>query len=128
MPHKKRLTLFITLVWLINGLYCKILNGVPRHEAIVAEILNTPHSRVLTILIGISEVIMAIWIWSRWRSRENATLQILIVSTMNILEFLLVPHLLLWGKANALFALSFIAVVYYNEFILNTSKDAWFIP
>lgn len=113
---KKLLTYLIALVWLINGLYCKILNAVPRHQAIVEEILNTPHARLFTVLIGISEIIMALWVWSRWRSRENAILQIFIVTIMNILEFLLVPHLLLWGQVNAFFAFCFIMLVYFNEF------------
>jgi len=38
---------------------------------------------------------------------------------MNTLEFILVPDLLLWGRLNSLFALLFISLVYYNEFVLN---------
>jgi hypothetical protein len=45
----------------------------------------------------------------------------LIIATMNTLEFMLVPNLLLWGKANSIFALILILVVYYNEFYLNQS-------
>jgi hypothetical protein len=33
----------IALVWLANGLLCKVLGLVPRHEAIVARILG-PHA------------------------------------------------------------------------------------
>ena len=56
---------------------------------------------------------------SRVKSRLNATAQIVIVATMNTLEFILVPDLLLWGKLNSFFAFLFILVVYYNEFHLN---------
>jgi len=31
---------FIALIWLINGLFCKLLNFVPRHEEIVKRILG----------------------------------------------------------------------------------------
>ena len=34
-------TFLIAGVWLVFGLYCKVLNQVPRHEEIVAQILGT---------------------------------------------------------------------------------------
>ncbi len=116
---QKLLTYCIATVWIVNGLFCKVLNLVPRHQAIVSRILGTDYSRVLTILIGLSEILMAVWILSKFKTRLNAIIQITIVATMNILEFTLVPDLLLWGKLNALFAFIFIVVVYANEFYLN---------
>jgi hypothetical protein len=115
----KILTLLISVVWLANGLFCKVLNLVPRQEQIVARILGEDYSRPLTFLIGLSEVLMAIWVLSKFKSKLNAITQILIVVTMNTLEFILVPDLLLWGRLNSLFALLFIGLVYYNEFVLN---------
>jgi len=109
----------IAAVWLINGLVCKVLNLVPRHQQIVAEILGTNYSRLFTIAIGCSEVFMAIWIISKIKTRLNAIAQISIVAIMNTLEFIIVPQLLLWGKANAIFAFVFILIVYFNEFFLN---------
>jgi len=72
-----------------------------------------------TRTIGLMEVGMAIWILSGFRPRLSAILQILTIGTMNILEFVLAPDLLLWGRANAFFALLFIILIYYNEFSLN---------
>ena len=115
----KILTLVIAAVWLTNGLVCKVLNLVPRHQQIIGEILGQDHSRLLAIIIGSSEIIMALWIISRYKSRLNAVLQIVIVASMNVLEFFLVPELLMWGKMNSLFAFLFIIVVWYNEFILS---------
>lgn len=112
------LNYFIATVWLINGLFCKVLNFVPRHQEIVARILGDDHSRILTILIGVSEIIMAVWILSGFKSRFNAITQIIIVASMNILEFILVPDLLLWGHYNSLFAFIFILLIYLNEFYL----------
>lgn len=109
----------IALIWLINGLACKVLNIVPRHEKIVAEIVSEDHSRILTILIGISEIFMAIWIVSGIKSRFNAIVQIFIIATMNMLELIYVPELLLWGKMNFVFALILILIIYLNEFYLN---------
>jgi hypothetical protein len=116
---KKPVTDIIAAVWLVNGIYCKILNFVPRHELIVAGILGEKFSRPITIIIGILEVLMAIWFLSRIKTRLNALAQISIVATMNILEFILVPDLLLWGKWNSAFAFLFIVLVYLNEFKLN---------
>jgi len=100
---------------MINGLFCKVLNMVPRHEAIVSHILHTNNARPLTLLIGFAEIGMAIWIISGVHKRYNVIAQILIIATMNTLEFFLVPGLLLWGRANAVFALAFIILIYYNE-------------
>ena len=108
----------IAAVWLVNGMFCKVLNLVPRHQEIVATILGPEHARLLTVAIGISEVLMAVWILSGIRSRLNAVFQIAVIAVMNTLEFILVPGLLLWGRFNAVFALLLILVIYYNEFHL----------
>jgi len=110
---------FIATIWLINGLFCKVLNLVPRHRQIVSRILGDEYSTLFTTLIGISEIFMAIWILSGIKSRLNAMTQIFIVASMNIIELILVPDLLLWGKVNVIFALLFILIIFYNEFFLN---------
>lgn len=115
----QQLNYCIAAIWLINGLFCKVLDLVPRHQKIVATILHTEHSRLLTFLIGCSEIIMTIWIMSGFRTRLNAVIQILVIATMNCIEFLFVPDLLLWGRVNILFAFLLIGIIYYNEFHLN---------
>ena len=111
------LTYFIATVWFINGLVCKVLNLVPRHEQIVGRILNVDrHSaNIATILIGFLEIAMAVWILSGILTRLNAVTQIIVIALMNTLEFILVPDLLLWGKANAAFAFMFILLIHYNR-------------
>jgi hypothetical protein len=63
------LTYCIAAVWLINGLFCKVLNLVPRHQQIVAQILGVNHSRLLTILIGVAEIVMVAWNRFFWAIR-----------------------------------------------------------
>jgi uncharacterized membrane protein YphA (DoxX/SURF4 family) len=92
---------------------------VPRHQQIVARILGYEHARLLTFLIGLSEIVMAVWILSGIKTRLNAITQILVIAAMNTLEFFLVPDLLLWGRGNAVFAFLFIIIIYCNEFLLN---------
>ncbi|KLT64705.1 MULTISPECIES: DoxX-like family protein [Pedobacter] len=117
-PHQL-LNYGIAAVWLVNGIYCKVLNLVPRHQQIVAAILGEQYSGWFTIIIGLAETLMAIWVLSRYRSKLNAISQIIIIATMNTLEFILVPHLLLWGRYNAIFAALLIITIYINEFKLH---------
>ena len=117
------LNFFIAAVWIANGLLCKVLNLVPRHQAIVERILHTDQPAFLTFLIGFAEIGMAIWILLGIWSRLNAIVQIIIIAVMNILEFILAPDLLLWGKANAFFAFLFILLIYFKEFHLSKKPN-----
>jgi len=121
MAINKFLNYLIAAVWIANGLFCKVLNLVPRHQEIVARILGNDHAGLLTKAIGGSEIAMAIWILSRFQTRLNAITQITIIGTMNVLEFFLAPDLLLWGRFNLLFAFLFMILIFYNEFFLRHS-------
>ena len=109
-------TYCIALVWIANGLFCKVFNLVPRHEQIVSRILGNSYSRMFTLFIGLSEIGMAIWILSGIKSRLNAIVQIFIIAIMNVMEYFLAADLLLWGKLNSLFAFLFIVCIYIHEF------------
>jgi hypothetical protein len=115
---KTILTIGICLVWLINGLYCKVLHQVPRHELIVARIIGAEHAPILTRVIGVSEMLIVFLIISGMKSRWCALLQIFLVAIMNIIEFIIVPDLLLFGRFNFIVATIFIITVYVNEFAL----------
>ena len=119
----KLLNFCIAIIWMINGLFCKVLNLVPRHQQIVAKILGDEHVQLMIMLIGFSEIFMAIWILSGVKSKLNAITQIIIIAVMNTLEFILVPDLLLWGKANAIFAFILILVIFCNQFYLKNKSD-----
>lgn len=114
----KIINFFIATVWLINGLFCKLLNFVPRHEEIVRRILGGDHSVFLTRAIGAAEICMMIWILSGIKSRLNAVAQIVIIASMNVLEFFLAPDLLLFGRANIVVAALFCLLIYADEFHL----------
>ncbi len=115
MALNRFVTLGIAAVWFVNGLFCKVLNFTPRHELIVKEILRLPSSRFFTVTIGILEVFMAIWILSGIKSRLNAITQIIVIGLMNILEYIMVPELLLWGRMNLIFAFMFMSLIAINE-------------
>src|ERR1700722_5239690 len=107
MTINKFLNYLIAAVWMANGLFCKVLNFVPRHQEIVARIIGSAHAGILTRLIGLAEITMAVWILSGFRTKLNAITQSVIIATMNSLEFMLAPDLLLWGRFNALYAFLF---------------------
>jgi uncharacterized membrane protein YphA (DoxX/SURF4 family) len=102
---------FFAAVWVVNGLWAKLLDGVPRHREIVARILGDDHSLLLTRLIGAGEILFALWILSGLAPRWSALAQIAIVLLMNLIEFTLAPDLLLFGRANLLVALAYVALV-----------------
>jgi hypothetical protein len=114
----RSLTYLIALVWLANGLLCKVMGLVPRHEAIVARILGPAYAGPLTRLIGLAEIGMAVWLLSGIKRRWCVLAQMALVATMNTLEYVLAPDLLLWGRTNALFAGLFVGLLYYYEFVL----------
>jgi len=118
MTIYKLFNYLIAAVWLVNGLFCKLLNGVPRHQDIVARILGNGHAAPLTRMIGLAEIAMAVWIVSGYWVRLNAITQVAIIATMNVLEFILAPDLLLWGRFNLLFAFLFVLLILYNEYFL----------
>jgi hypothetical protein len=122
MTINKLLNYLIAAVWLANGLFCKVLNLVPRHQEIVARITGSIHAGVLTRLIGLAEIAMAVWILSGFKTKLNAITQAVIIATMNSLEYMLAPDLLLWGRFNALYALLFILVILVNEFYLGNRQ------
>ncbi|HWK03837.1 MAG TPA: DoxX-like family protein [Puia sp.] len=115
------LTAAIASVWLINGLLCKVLDLVPRHRLIVARILGETHAALATRAIGLLEIGMFIWILSGIRPRWCAWTQILLVAAMNIMEFILVPDLLLFGRINIIIAFIFIGVIFINEYTQKSS-------
>ncbi len=108
--------LFFAAVWLVNGIWCKILDGVPRHREIVARIFGEEHSLLLTRMIGLGEVLMAAWILLGIRWKWSCAAQIAAVAVMNIIELVLVPDLLLFGRFNSLVALAYITVVAWAGF------------
>lgn len=106
----------LATVWLINGLLCKVLGLIPRHEQIVAVILGDRHAHLFTVLIGFGELAIALWIVVGWKYQWCAAVQIGLVLVMNAIEFFLAPGLLLWGRFNSVFALGLAAIIYLNAF------------
>jgi hypothetical protein len=122
VTRNRILNYLIAAVWIANGLFCKVLNLVPRHREIVARIIGNDHAGILTRAIGFSEMAMAVWILSGIKPKLNAITQVVIIATMNGLEFIMAPDLLLWGRFNAVFAALFCLLILFNEFYLRNNR------
>ena len=112
------LTASIAGVWLVNGLYAKVLGGAPRHTDIVARVVGEAWAPELVTAIGLGEVGLALWIWGGRYPRTTAVVQVALVTTMNVLELLRARDLLMWGTLNFIFAMAFVGVVAYHGFWL----------
>jgi hypothetical protein len=66
----------LAAVWLVMGLYCKLLGQVPRHEAIVGSILGDSIATWLTPMIGAGEVLLGIAIATGLYRKLLASIQI----------------------------------------------------
>jgi hypothetical protein len=111
-------------VWFVNGLVCKVLGLVSRHQEIVGKILGEEHAVAITRAIGLGEIALAFAIWCGLWPRWLAAAQIALVLAMNVMEFFLAPDLLLWGKMNSIFAMMFAVVVFANEWLIRPKGEA----
>jgi hypothetical protein len=70
------LTPILAMVWLVHGLYNKLLGGSPRHLAIVQSVpgLEGVAGERVLVAVGVAEVAIAIWMLSRRAPRWCAAL------------------------------------------------------
>lgn len=124
MQKRRYLDLALGSLWIVMGLLCKVLGLVPRHEEIVAEILGSTYASQLTIAIGLGETFLGIWIAAGYMRKISASLQIVLVIAMNILEFKFAIENLMWGPLNIIFAAIFCLFVYWNGFMIPDRSNA----
>jgi hypothetical protein len=99
-------------IWIFHGLYSKILDGIPRHRAIVGRVLGEEWAAPVTIAVGTMEVILGLWALSRWRRRECALVQTLAIVAMNSLEIARARELLISAPGMLLLNAVFLCVVW----------------
>ena len=75
----------IALVWLYQGLWCKLLVRESRHQAIIRAVpyLEGVQGRAALFTLGAAEVSMGAWAASGWRAPEAALVQTGLVLLMN---------------------------------------------
>ncbi len=116
MPKVPVSRILQSLIWIVNGLWAKVFQKVPRHRAIVARILGPKYAPGVTRFIGFGEIALGLWVSTGLRKQQTAWLQIGLIATMNLLEAVFARDLLLWGGWNALFAGILIGCIWWDAF------------
>jgi hypothetical protein len=104
----------VASVWLIHGLFNKLLHVSPRHLQIVQSVPGLAGSRgefVLTA-VGLCEVGIAVWVVSGWVATICAAFQTVFLLSMNIVELSVARSLLLWPAGLVPINLAFLAVAW----------------
>jgi hypothetical protein len=81
----KLIRLSIAMVWLYQGLWCKVLGGVPRQEAVISTVpfLGAAQVHVAMITLGLLECGLGVWVLSGQRMRQAAIVQTALLAAMN---------------------------------------------
>jgi uncharacterized membrane protein YphA (DoxX/SURF4 family) len=77
--------LSIALVWLYQGLWCKVLARVPHHLAVVTAVpfIGANAGRVALVLLGLIESGLGIWVLTGRQQRLAAATQTVLLAAMN---------------------------------------------
>lgn len=107
-------TIVVASVWLVHGLFNKLLHGSPRHLQIVQSVPGLAGSRgelVLTI-VGMCEVGIAVWVVSGSAAIVCASVQTVFLLSMNVVELSVARSLLLWPAGLIPINLAFLGVAW----------------
>src|SRR5262249_41511948 len=108
------LRIAVASVWLVHGLYNKLLGGSPRHLAIVQSVPGLAGAtgvRVLTA-VGVCEGALALWILSGRSGRGCAFTQTVALLSMNAFELTFARDLLLWPAGLLPLNIGFLALAW----------------
>jgi len=83
--NRRLIRLSIALVWLYQGLWCKVLGGSPHHRAVVAAVpfIGSAWSQAVLLVLGLMECALAAWVLSGWQLRKAALVQTALLAAMN---------------------------------------------
>jgi hypothetical protein len=109
------LRLFVAGVWLVHGLYNKLLGGSPRHLAIVQSVpgLSGSMGRRVLVAVAVLEISVAVWTLSRRAPRLCAATQTGALLAMNTLELTFARPFLLWPAGLVPINLVFLSIAWY---------------
>lgn len=85
MPALWLIRLSIALVWLYEGLWCKLLGRLPSQLAIVEEVprFSAGFASNLLRLLGLAEVLLAVWVLSGIAAPICAVAQVVFLVVLN---------------------------------------------
>jgi uncharacterized membrane protein YphA (DoxX/SURF4 family) len=82
---RKLVRLSIALVWLYQGLWCKLLAGAPHHLTIVSSVpfIGPIAGHVVLISLGLIECGLGLWVLTGLQQRTAAITQTVLLAVMN---------------------------------------------
>lgn len=85
MPDHKLIRLSIAMVWFYQGLWCKVLGGVARQQAVISTLpfVGAAEVRFALITLGLVECGLAVWVLSGQRMRQAASVETALLVAMN---------------------------------------------
>ena len=110
------LRIMIGSVWVFHGVYSKLLNGVPRHQAILGQVLGVGPdiSRPAILAVGVMETSLGLWAWSGRFPRACMVVQTLAIIGMNTLEICFARDLLISAPGMVALNIAFLALGWYG--------------
>jgi hypothetical protein len=82
---RKLVRVSIALVWLYQGLWCKVLGAVPHHLAVISAVpfIGPGAGRLALLFLGLAECGLAVWVLTGWQRRNAAIVQTILLVAMN---------------------------------------------
>ncbi len=96
MPPLILIDVAVALVWLYEGLWCKVLGG-SRHEIEVVEAapLFSPNVAALFLrALGVLETMLAVWVLTGWQPLWAAVVQTTLLVSLNTAGIMWSRHLI----------------------------------
>jgi len=83
-------------LWTFQGLWCKVLNRVPRHARVVeaTPLFDRKQARWFLVTLGCFEMFLAAWVLSAQFPREAAIVQTALLILMNTGGILWARHII----------------------------------
>ena len=83
--NPKLIRFAIAMVWIYQGLWCKVAAGVPHHLAVISAVpfIGPIAGRAALKLLGLVECGVGIWVLGGWQMRRAAMAQTALLAAMN---------------------------------------------
>jgi len=109
----------VASVWLVHGLYNKLLHGSPRHLAIVQSVPGLRGVAGVRMLaaVGVAEVGIAAWMMSGLLTIPCVAVQTLFLLSMNVVELRFARPLLLWPAGLVPLNVAFLGLAWFAALV-----------
>ena len=86
----------VALVWLYEGLWCKLLGGVPHQEEVVAAhpLFGKKLASIFLQTLAWVEIALAVWVVAGWQPGLAALAQTVLLVVMNANGLLFARHII----------------------------------